>query len=284
MRSREFITISETPLDQYTPFGDFSRPGPFKAIDRKLVTHPTNQLKTAKFFSKSPYDFRLFFSNVSGTGKYGETGAVSDQQLISMFGDDQASQILEGSKDENAITVVFVGNSGDRAVMMTPWIMAHRLGHAIQVGSRVSSGRSNNAWAYAEQHFFRAINEILAQYYGIRSASGSDKFQMNLSSEYTALFNAIGTQRSSRENQVRRPYEFMYEMFAQYLGSGTIKFNPLPKNLGYGRKVFGRTVTALRGNPEGAEEFNHAANTLSYDMEIMFNDVLGSCAGRVFVM
>jgi hypothetical protein len=61
--------IDEMALKQFTPMGDFNKPGPFKGVDKRLVPHPTNQLKTAKFFEQTPYDFRLFFSNIPGTGK-----------------------------------------------------------------------------------------------------------------------------------------------------------------------------------------------------------------------
>ena len=99
-------TVDEMALKQFTPMGDFDKPGPFRGVDKRLVPHPTNQLKTAKFFERTPYDFRLFFSNIPGTGKYGETGPVNAQQLQQMFGE-QAQPIIEGSED--AITTVEQG-------------------------------------------------------------------------------------------------------------------------------------------------------------------------------
>ena len=39
----------------------------------------------------------------------------------------------------------------------------------------------------------------------------------------------------------------MYELFAQYLGTGKITLNPFPTNLTYGRKVFGKEINT---NPE----------------------------------
>ena len=260
MRANEFIienTVDEMALKQFTPMGDFNKPGPFKGVDKRLVPHPTNQLKTARFFEKTPYDFRLFFSNIPGTGKYSETGPVTPQQLQQMFGE-QAQPIIDGSED--AITVVFVGNTGDSKVMMTPWIMAHRFGHAIQAGVRKNNRWS--AWGEAEKHFFTAVNTMLAEYYGKADRGASSYMgrpkteQMNpsLSPEYNALFNAIGTQRSSRSGEIKRPYEFLYELFAQYLGTGNITFNPLPGNLGYGRQVFGNPTKYMNIKPEFRDE------------------------------
>ena len=107
-----------------------------------------------------------------------------------------------------------------------------------------------------------------------------------LTQEYNGLFNAIGTQRSSRTGQIRRPYEFMYEMFAQYLGTGKITLNPFPTNLGYGRKVFGNPTKYMNIKPEYRDEADrkNASDILANDMEMMFNDVLASSVGKIFVM
>jgi len=287
MRVTEFIienTMDEMALKQFTPMGDFDKSGPFKGVDKRLVPHPTNQLKTARFFEKTPYDFRLFFSNIPGTGKYGETGPVNAQQLQQMFGE-QAQPIAEGS--ENAITVVFVGNSGDSKVMMTPWIMAHRFGHAIQAGVRRNSGWST--WQEAEKHFFTSVNTMLAEYYGKQARTGfgtTAPMKGDLTPEYNALFNTIGTQRSSRSGEIKRPYEFLYEIFAQYLGTGNVTFNPLPGNLGYGRKNWGNPSKYMNIKPEYRDEGERAeaTQTLANDMHYMFDDVLSSSVGQIFVM
>jgi hypothetical protein len=288
MRANEFTiesTVDEMALQQFSPMGDFNKPGPFKGVDKRLVPHPTNQIKTQKFFEQTPYDFRLFFSNIPGTGKYSETGSVNAQQLQKMFGDEMASQIIDGSED--AITVVFVGNSGDSKVMMTPWIMAHRFGHAIQSGVR-GSGGAWSTWGEAEKHFFRAVNTMLEEYYGKSGTNDyySTPVKYNMTPEYNALFNAIGTQRSSRSGQIKRPYEFLYEIFAQYLGTGQVTFNPLPSNLGYGRKNWGNPSKYMNLKPEYRDpsDRQEATQTLANDMQYMFDDVLSSSVGQIFVM
>ena len=105
----------------------------------------------------------------------------------------------------------------------------------------------------------------------------------NLTPEYNALFNAIGTQRSSRTGQITRPYEFLYELFAQYLGTGQIKLNALPRQQGYGRKAWGHTTKSLnlRGNDE---EATYSTDILARDLELMFDDVLSSLVGKILVM
>jgi hypothetical protein len=273
--------ITEAPLSDYQPFGDFSRPGPFRGIDKRLVPHPTTKLKAAKFFGHTPYNFRLFFSNIPGTGKYSEYGPMDTAMIQEIF-KKYAEQILKDSED--AITVVFVGNKGDSKVMMTPWIMAHRIGHAIQSQPMT---KYTIPWKEAEQHFFYGINRLLEEFYGksseFRFGVTPNSMRYDLRPEYNALFNAIGTQRSSRKGQIRRPYEFLYELFAQYLGTGKITLNPLPQKLDYGRKNWGHSSKSLRLRNDD-DEARYTTETLARDMEIMFDDVLSTLVGKVLVM
>ena len=283
MRSTEFI--SEAPLADFQQIGDFAKPGPFRGVDKKLVPHAATKMKAATFFEKTPYDFRLFFSNLPGTGKYSESGVTSPASIQKIFGE-QAPQIITGSQD--AITVVFVGNAGTAKVMMTPWIMAHRFGHAIQATGRNSKGWST--WGNAEDHFFTTVNATLSEYYGkvaqMSSRLQSQKMSNNLTAEYNALFNAVGTQKSSRNNQIKRPYEFMYELFAQYLKDGKITLNPLPTDLTYGRKVFGNPTQYMKIKTEYTDESerSQASGILANDMGYMFSDVLSSSVGNIYVM
>lgn len=274
--------MAEAPLADYVPMGDFNKPGPFRGADKKLVPHPVNQLKAQRFFEKTPYNFRLFFSNIPGTGKYSEYGVMDPDTVKIIFGD-AGEQIVAGHED--AITVVYVGNSGDSKVMLTPWMMAHRLGHAMQSGTRGRSNNQQHPWKAGEDHFFGQVNSMLEEYYG-KSGQRGGNLKAELTPEYNALFNAIGTQRSSRSGEIRRPYEFLYEIFAQYLGTGTVTFNALPANLGYGRKAWGNPSRYLNINPEYRDESarKQATEVLSYDMELMFNDALSNAEGKIMVM
>lgn len=291
MKINEFIyedTVDEMALQTYKTMGDFSKPGPFTGADKKLVPHPKNIEKATQFFEQTPFDFRLFFSHLKGTGKYSEYGPMSHDQLRQVFGQ-EAEEIINGSED--TITVVYVGNKGAEKVMLTPWMMAHRFGHAINAGTR---NQNWSAWREAEKIFFTTINNLISEHYGkiardptyYMGRRKADEPNYNLTPEYNALFNAIGTQRSSKTGQIRRPYEFMYELFAQYLGTGTITLNPLPTNLGYGRKVWGRPTMYMNLKPEYGDDATRRYETeiLARDMEILFNDVLSGSVGKIFVM
>ena len=273
MKINEILT--EAPLADYQPLGDFNKPGPFSGPDKKLIPHPVNQLKTQQFLSNSPYDFRLFFSNIRGTGNYMEYGPMKPEKIQQIFTKD-ADQIVNGSAD--AITIVYVGNKGDNKVPLTPWIMAHRFGHAVQSGHRRAApmgGRESGAWPDAEKYFFSIVNQLLDSAYGKK---GYDEYDItlnmkdNLTAEYTALFNAIGTQRSSRLGDLTRPYEFMYELFAQYIKNGKIILNPLPDQLG-------KDVYLKPEYRDKSKVQNLAAKLTKY-----FAKVLRNAVGQIYVM
>ena len=155
----------------------------------------------------------------------------------------------------------------------------------MQSGPRGRSNNQQHPWKAGEDHFFGQVNSMLEEYYG-KSGQRGGNLKAELTPEYNALFNAIGTQRSSRSGEIRRPYEFLYEIFAQYLGTGAVSFNALPANLCYGRQAWGNPSRYLNIKPEYRDEAarKQAAEVLSYDMELMFNDALSNAVGKILVM
>ena len=238
MRANEIIT--EVPVSDYELIGDFSKPGAFRDPEHRLVQHPVHIQKVKNFFQSVPADFRFFMVNTPRAGQIyraagvtREWGEVTPEQVRAAF-PEQADRILAGG--EESITVIFLGNYGDRKVIMTPWIMAHRVGHAIQA-SRGSSDPTSLDWVRAENYFFGAVHRILREVYGVPVYG--NRMDYKYRQQYIELFNSIGTQRSSREGQIRRPYEFLYELWTQYLKTGELKFNPLLKAVPYLQKSWG---------------------------------------------
>jgi hypothetical protein len=282
MKINEILT--EAPVADYEPIGDFEKKGQFQhTVDKKLVVHPTHIEKVYKFFQNTPYNFRFFPVNLPGLRAHRESGEASPEKIQKIFGK-QADKILQNH--ENSITVVFLGNYGADRVMMTSWIMAHRFGHAIQA-TRQSDPYTKTAWSKAGSVLFGNINRILGEYYGISSRqSYNSAVKWDLAKQYSALFNAIGTQRSSRTGQINRPYEFLYELFAQYLQSGEVKLNPLPVSMSYGRKAWGRPTRFASIQPEYRDELSRAQETeqLAVDLQHAFKQVLKSSVGKIYLM
>ena len=63
---------------------------------------------------------------------------------MEIVGTANAQRILAGHGPD-VITVVFTNNTGDRRLPLTPWIMAHRIGHAVQATGRQLPAEANRA-------------------------------------------------------------------------------------------------------------------------------------------
>lgn len=285
MKIRDIIV--EAPLAQYEPIGNFDKAHSFRSeVDRKLATHPTNIKKIHTFLEKSRFDFRVFVANLKGAAKYAEHGQMQYTTFRDAFGQESADTVFSsGMGTENAITIVYVGNSGADRVMFTPWIMAHRFGHAIQATTRRRwSPRAGDStpWSNTERYFFRGMNELLSEYYRQQMNTRGD-MEYSKAAIYNAFFNSIGTMRSARTGKINRPYEFLYECFAQYLQSGEVKFNPLKTNIPYGRKAWGNPTQALYGRNID-DSVNQQLQDLAQGLTEHFEEVLMDCEGKVFVM
>lgn len=287
MRAKDFI--NEAPLGDYEFIGNFDQTGGAfrKDVDRKLVSHPVTQQKAEIFFKELPNNLRLFFVNKPGLTKYRESGSYTPEKIKEIFKQD-ADKIIAGSED--SITVVFLGNYGVNWKMMTPWIMAHRIGHAM-AADRIGKKDDEHAWPIAERAFFSTINNVLSKIYRVNpveqswaSRGYSDRYMPGYNDAYRALFQAIGTQKSSREGKLNRPYEFLYELFAQFIQKGHVTLNPFPQSLGYGRKAWGRPTKYMSQNREYSQYMENMSRRIQNDLTIVFTDVLSEMEGKIFLM
>lgn len=276
MKIKDIIT--DVPITDYERLGDFKKPGSFNdPRDKKLIQNPKHEQKLIKFFQNTHEDFRIFPVNLPGLRRYSQTGMVTPAFIQQVFAKhpDIANKIL--SDYENAITIVYVSNTGDEKVVFTPWIMAHRFGHAINARTDIRT------WELAEGYFFNDVNSNLSDIYNLPERRGG--FDRQLSSIYNALFNAIGSQRSSRQGLINRPYEMLYEIFAQYLqNGGSIKLNPFPRVLQYGKPTYGRKSKLVAPAEISDYDLQNYTASIENTMEYAFNDVLNEVTGKIFVM
>jgi hypothetical protein len=284
--------VDEMALQTYKTMGDFSKPGPFKDPDYKLVTHPVHIQKVTDFFQQVPQDFRFFMSNLPGMRKYQESGEKTPQEIQQIFGEKIAREILQDTED--AITVIYIGNYGQNKVMMSPHTMAHRVGHAITATGRYDRSKVIPEWTELFNHFFNQLKKIVKDCYQRPESNRYDYFtsiqqRADMEAKYMALIYQIGTLKSSRERNLNSTYEFLYEMLAQYIRTGRVTLNPLPISAGYGRLVGWKTKSFqkyIRINSECSDELYRTEVTqrLAIDMGILFKNLLDSCVGKVFVM
>jgi hypothetical protein len=111
---------------------------------------------------------------------------------------------------KNAMTVVFGHDIGDDRMPFTPWMIAHRLMHAIWGAYR---GERESPLKPLLQSFNRI---------SINLPDGVIDSQTPL--DVDSLMHAVGTWRSARQGRIGDAGEFIGEAFAQYLIQGRITF------------------------------------------------------------
>lgn len=262
--------IDEVPINDFETIGDFSKRHTFSSkVDRAIVTSPKAISKIRRQFEKTNQTFDLWFINDPRVKEYQEIGNVDLWYVRNKL---KLTEEEFPDPNPNNITILFTNNAGDERAMMTGWIMAHRISHAFRSGQSSTSGK----WAY----FFRELNNIILKLtndlYGLKIQSIGDNSKGNIM-RYVMM--AIGTMKSARDKTLARVPEFSHEVFAQYLITGKVKFNPFPETLVASKNQKFNIKYKL-----DLEMINNDLEVYAEEIESNIEDVLSSAVGRIFII
>lgn len=276
--------FDEMAIRQFKTVGDWNKASSFRQpVDRKLLTSPKAVEKIRRQWQKTPYDFDIYLVNDRRVNKpeFREVGEVD----LSFVRDKLKLTPEEiPDPDPDAITVIYTNNVGSQWKMASGWILAHRLGHTLRLGR----GPAADSWKYFADNLRKRIANFVRRVYNIDVAERG-RYGFGAVAEKDKLLKYIarqlGTFKSARDNKLRDWYELPYELLAQYLITGKIKFNPLPRSLVVGTAGWGRKQTMYVRDEEQREqinqvEFENFVEELENDLEI----VLDSAVGSIFVM
>jgi len=275
--------LNEAPIGTYATIGDFEKGASYKdPRDRLSVKHPVTVQKVKDMLKNTTVDFDFYFVNKPGLRKFAEKGRVPYEFIFKPLPDGLGlthQELGDRTINSDNITVFFVSNTASDKIPMTAWTIIHRVGHVM---NRTPQFQDYTKWLDKE------FDELLAIYgkQKVNTRYSSDNNDYKKSRAYDLvkgrLFNHIGTMRSAREGKLhRRPYEFYYELFVQYLKDGKITFNPLTKNILVGFGPYGsKTIANTQNLEEAQEKLDMIANTIPYYIE----DVLSANIGEIFVM
>ena len=117
--------------------------------------------------------------------------------------------------------VFFLGNAAADWVATSGWMLLHRLGH----GSRTPRGEENPAYTQILTQIIQGLQSIYGNF-GVDihlDANYNSNRYKNSSAWADYGLQKIMTTGSARRNKVRDRFEGLYEMWAQYLNSGSVK-------------------------------------------------------------
>jgi hypothetical protein len=276
--------VDEMAIKRFQTVGDWERRSSFGDVDRKLLTSPKGVEKIYRQWENTPYDFDMYLVNDPRVNKpeFREVGLVNMD-----FVRNKMKITPEEIPDPkgNTITIIYTSNTGAERYMASGWILAHRLGHALASRNDYIA----KMWGEFINRLRRDVANILDQVYNIdvypygyfnydfKGARDKEKILKYVAQE-------IGTMKSARDKKMRNWFEFAYELLAQYLLTGSIKFNPLPKELLVGYGPYGRKQTRNRKNDEILETINQKLEDLATRIEIGLDELLDAAVGNVFVM
>ena len=165
--------------------------------------------KLRKSFALVDQTIDVYFVKTPGMRDHIEVGEVSEDYLKQL-------EIDVPQINRSNITIFFTNNTGAERMPLTPWTIAHRMGHAAR--------RGLESYQKFTRHVEKDFAELLEQIYGKnepRLAAQIDDHD----SFVRQLMMELGTMRSAREKELFRSGEFVHELFAQAITQNKIKFN-----------------------------------------------------------
>lgn len=236
--------LLEAPLADFGSFGDPDTAGSLRADDLRALRNPKWHEKVYRLFSKTPYDFNLYVYNapdaMAAIGRnQDEPIKVNDLANLTKYVGIQPLQVIARligrvpPNAENSITVLLVENEGDARVALTPWILAHRVVHAIFYAAQTDPVRGMQRGqdlkiSVAVQKIFGAFNTMFNEIEKFLDRSmhhGSKTRGLRNSKDRVNEFaKLIATFRSGRMGNLNNTGEFVAEIVTQYLAQGKVSF------------------------------------------------------------
>ena len=317
--------LKEAPIRDITPVGKNwgTGRGGFRKLDQKLLSSERGIEKIRKQWEKTSHTFDMYLLNIPSLNKpeYKEYGLVKPNSDLALtiklaFSGVRQEDYDEMSREQrlaalkksfktpmpnskDAITILFNGNYGDQKVPMTGWIMAHRVSHAVSRRGPYA-GRETRFQIPEYADFIREVNYMFREI--VNPYRGTDRMQnlnpWSISAEYPSqdkedtrkqylnIAHQIGTFKSARDRRIRNIYEFYHELFAQYLITGSIKFNTLPKSLIVRKREWGHEdrIYLQRDQEDWLEQTNEFLESQAYQIGLKIQKVLDSMVGKTFLM
>jgi len=274
--------LAETPIDQFQTIGDFNKGSSFAGksgkIDRAILTNPKSVQKIKDKFANTSQNFDMYFVNTKEARNHKEVGEVSEDFIRNQLK-------LDTPINKSNISIFYTGNAADEKEMMTAWIIAHRFGHVV---------KNLPGWGKLCREVNEMIQRIMRDAYnrkmlisqdGVRLGSESGAVTPINEKILNNFYQEIGTFKSARDKNIRNSSEFMYELISQYLTTGKIAFNGLPKYIPV-RYAWGKPVEGVRfTEPEGdLDYYNGYLESLAEIYPDYAENLLRECVGKIFVM
>ncbi len=241
--------LTEAPITDYEFRGPSTPrlPGKFRQSTLDLVRSPKARQKAIRVFANTPWNIRVVFDN---TLPYGE----------------DAREWEPIRPQPGTITVAFDNDKGDNFIPFTPWMIAHRLGHAIPDDNPFYMNVAQRLISL-DLEFQRIV-----------------LFDAKLPLAFIGSFyHAAGKFKSARDAQVGDKFEFLLDCLAQFLIQGSVSFNTVTNPV-MGRNFIRHDAVPNQPaiiSPSFLEDVNYEFTALADRMNREFPKLMDSLVGKV---
>jgi hypothetical protein len=220
--------INEAPLKDFEFFGGDDE-GSFRRDDIKAATSRKWLRKLKTSFVRTPYNFNVYvYNGTEGKVTLGDiTIEPRDLENVHKYAGvidiEKVAKVIGKLPPDSdvSITALLIENEGAERLPLTPWILAHRVSHAILYASHTTK-----IGVYAQE-----LNTMFSEFlYAMEKALIADGREMpmgGLTARANQVAKVVATFRSGRTGQLASAGEFMVEMMTQFIVRGEIVFNRL---------------------------------------------------------
>lgn len=197
--------LTEAPIVDYQIVGDDTNS--FDKPDTKLIRSDKAKARMIRVFEKTPHRFVVIFApdpNIDHDDQ--EVGDALERASAGIHDEYILSNGMKVMGEAGVIKVIMLGNiSPVNKMPMTPWTLAHKIGHSFQDDTEGLS------------------RDILDQIDVVDGLTGSTpkygKFQPDIT--HDNIMKGL-TMRSARSDMDLSPFEVFPELIAQYLITGQV--------------------------------------------------------------
>jgi hypothetical protein len=217
--------MSEMALKSTGLVGDFSKDASFKGPDRKIHFGKNRVSQLKNFFKNTEIDFNILFFNSPTYRGYTGLCFSTEPDLIDFLkyrmraSDAEVSKTID-SFSTSDINMLVTNNEGNLSVPLSPWIVAHRISHALSTEYTDYENNFKEVFVKTISEMMNAVFDTNQTDYGLDIDAGNAVW-------YHHAAHTFGTMHSATSKKIVEGggSEFFHELFAQYILKGTVIFN-----------------------------------------------------------
>lgn len=254
------------PIVDIQRHGDFTTAGSFRRDDIKIISSEKAQHKLLRLVSRTPPMAIHFinlpkpFNNVTNELFWtSKVGLVTPTSIGINFD-------LEIHAEPAALSVVLVENEGKDRISLTPWMVAHRISHALTIGIC-----SSKLLKVAYDNFFSIAGSI------------SKSFVTEANKKHTMMVwdmpSCFGTSKAARSGKIDSRFsEWFHECFSQYCFTGRVRFRTAEDH--YSR----RGVTFKLNRFESTRDIDVRWMLIGMTLQEAFQNTIKELAGKIVLL